>query len=76
MADPSGDHHIACDNLMKDVENRCLEQRWDNRVGHFPTGPLRYQDPAWSDMIRRGCENQTDVSFSRYCAWCMGGGGG
>ena len=76
MVDRSGEsHQIACDNFMKDFENRCLEHRWDNRAGHFPTGPLRYQDPAWSDMIRRECENHTDVSFQQYCEWCMEGGG-
>ena len=62
------------DNFLMDFENACIP-RWDSSIRPHPRGPLRWQDPAWAEMMRRECENHSDVSFQQYCEWCMEGGG-
>ena len=63
------------DNFMTDFENWCLQYRWDSSQHAHPRSPTRWQDPEWAEMMRRACENHSDVSFEQYCEWCTGGGG-
>ena len=75
---PGGESHriaVTRDHFMMDFENWCLEHRWDNRAHPHPTGPLRFQDPVWSDMMIRECEDQNDVTFEQYSVWVIDGGG-
>ena len=62
------------DNFLMDFENACIPRR-DSSIRPHPIGPFRWQDTAWAEMMRRECENHSDVSFQQYCEWCMEGGG-
>ena len=59
---------------MMGIENACIP-RWDSSIRPHPIGPFRWQDTAWAEMMRRECENHSDVSFQQYCEWCTEGGG-
>ena len=63
------------DAVMMDVENRVLQTEWDNSKKEFPKEMRRNEYPDWGAMMRRSCDNHSDVTFDEYCAWCRNGGG-
>ena len=59
-------------DFMMDFENSLLEG-W---LLPIPTGPQRYRDPAWAELVRRNVAPfHSDVTMTDYMLWCETGGG-
>ena len=59
-------------SFMLDFENSLLEG-WQLPV---PTGPYRYLDPEWAELVRRNvAPYHSDVSFEQYKQFCEAGFG-
>ena len=62
------------DDFLMDFENEVL-QDWDARKG-IPTGPRRFQNPEWAELIQRNVYPHTsDVDWYEYVVWVENGGG-
>ncbi len=59
-------------NFLMGFENSYLSE-WGNNP--LPIGFTRYQDPEWAKMMKRACNNHSDVSLAECCEWVEQGGG-
>ena len=65
-----------CDDFMCDFENLCLERHWDSSVRSHPTGPKRYEDKEWAEMIQSQVyPHNSCVDWYEYVEWVRRGGG-
>ena len=59
--------------FMMDFENDCLAKNW---TGLPPTGPERYKDPKWAQMIQSQVfPFHSDIDWVEYVEFCESGGG-
>ena len=73
---PTSCHHSrpGMNDFLMDFENDVLRD-WDATKG-IPTGPRRFQNAEWADLIKRNVyPYHSDVDFYEYIEFCLKGGG-